>query len=74
MFPYLEVSNFTWLDTVHCVKENGKQRRKSINIINLYNVFGCYSLDDTNMVKKNVLKEMKIILHGIPRLERFALQ
>ena len=57
MFSSLEVLNITQLSTLHCVKETGKQKRKSINIMNLYDIFGCYSLDDPLIVKTNVIQE-----------------
>ena len=59
LFSSLEVSNITQLSKLHCVKETGKQKCKSINIMNLYDVFGCYSLDDLNIVKNNVIQEIE---------------
>ena len=58
MFSSLEVSNITQLSTLHCVKETSKQKCKSINIMNLYDIFGCYSLDDL-LVKTNVIREIE---------------
>ena len=57
MFSLLEVSNITQLSTLHCIKETGKQKHKSINVMNLYDIFGCYSLDDPNVVKNNVIQD-----------------
>ena len=58
MFSSLEVLNIMQLSTLHCIKETGKQKHKSINIMNLYDIFGCYSLDDPNVVKKNVIQDI----------------
>ena len=44
------------LDTSTCVSGQGKHRR--INVNNLYDIFGSYSLDDAATVKSNALVEI----------------
>ena len=55
-FDGMIISQQFWLDTKTCVKGYGKCRK--INVSNLYEIFGGYSLDSPDIVKQNTIKEI----------------
>ena len=55
-FENMLISRQFWLDTKTCVKGYGK--RCKINVSNLYEIFGAYSLDSPDIVKQNAINEI----------------
>ena len=56
-YESMDIARQYWLDTKHCVKGYGKRRK--INVNNLYDIFGSYSLDPASTVKSNVIQEIE---------------
>ena len=56
-YESMDISQQYWLDTKHCVKGYGKWQK--INVNNLYDILGSYSLDPPATVKSNVIQEIE---------------